>query len=173
MSWESVPEERGDDMDPKKPNTRIQLNRDAIRTLGWIILTSLIGIIGLSLWGITLRYGLFGSSEPETGGVADEALSILGNIAAAAVGGLVGWLTRDYAEQKEVGYQNIPADASVTPPPPTPAVPDIEPFNAADDVVDDPDEQEDAPDAPDHPDELDDEEDPDLTWDDEPKEKVK
>jgi hypothetical protein len=45
---------------------------------------------------------------------------------------------------------------------------DIEPFNAADDVVDDPDEQTPASGAPDHPDELDDEEDPDLTWDDEP-----
>jgi hypothetical protein len=92
-------------------STRIQLNRDAIRTLGFIILTALVGIIALSMWGISLRYGLFGATEPETGGVADEALSILGNIAAAAVGGLVGWLTRDYVENKN-GTQEMPPPVS-------------------------------------------------------------
>jgi hypothetical protein len=92
-------------------SNRVQLNRDAIRTLGFIILTALFGIIALSLWGISLRYGLFGATEPETGGVADEALSILGNIASAAVGGLVGWLTRDYVENK-VGTQEMPPPVS-------------------------------------------------------------
>jgi hypothetical protein len=93
------------------PPVRHHLNREAIRTLGFIILTALFGIIALSLWGISLRYGLFGATEPETGGVADEALSILGNIASAAVGGLVGWLTRDYVENK-VGTQEMPPPVS-------------------------------------------------------------
>lgn len=194
--------------DQKSHTPRQLLNRDAIKTLGIIIMTALIGIIMLSLWGLTLRYGLLSANPEEAGaaGVADEALSILGNIAAAAVGGLVGWLTRDYAESVKAttGFQEMPTDASVTPPPAkevaavaapavtdipedyTPAnslaedstviieevpVPDdVEPFNAADDVVED--DQTTALGAPDHPDELDDEEDPDLTWDDEPK-KVK
>jgi hypothetical protein len=74
------------------------LSSQAIKALSAIILTSLIGIILLSAWGIALRAGLAGGGlddSPLNAGSADEALSILGNIAAAAVGGLVGWLTRD------------------------------------------------------------------------------
>jgi hypothetical protein len=79
------------------PDKRRHLNRDAIRALFWIILTALVGIILLALWGVTLRAGLLSDNvTAETASQPDEALSILGNIAAAAVGGLVGWLTRDY-----------------------------------------------------------------------------
>lgn len=76
---------------------REHLSGQAIRALSAIILTATAGIIGLSAWGLALRYGLLGRGGEIPGGVADEALSILGNIAAAAVGGLVGWLTRDLA----------------------------------------------------------------------------
>lgn len=72
------------------------LSKRAIRALATVIVTSLLGIITLSAWGLALRYGVAGNG-PETGagGTSDEALSVLGNIAAAAVGGLAGWLTRD------------------------------------------------------------------------------
>jgi len=79
--------------DPKQHH--YVLSRQAITALAAVILTAVVGIILLSLWGLALRFGLWGAEASETGGVADEALSILGNIAAAAVGGLVGWLTRD------------------------------------------------------------------------------
>jgi hypothetical protein len=74
------------------------LSRQAIKALGAIILTAIVGIIVLSAWSLGLRAGIAGSEEAATAinaGSADEALSILGNIASAAVGGLVGWLTRD------------------------------------------------------------------------------
>lgn len=74
------------------------LSSHAIKALSAIILTALIGIIGLSAWSSALRAGLAGGGFEEgalNSGTADEALSILGNIASAAVGGLVGWLTRD------------------------------------------------------------------------------
>jgi hypothetical protein len=72
-----------------------ELSRDAIRSLTWIILTALGGIIVLSLVGAMVQAGWIGDRTEEAFRSADEALSILGNIAAAAVGGLVGWLTRD------------------------------------------------------------------------------
>lgn len=72
-----------------------RLSSLAIRSLAAVILVALVGIIVLSLWGMALRFGVFGNGEPEVAGNADEALSILGNVASAAVGGLVGWLTRD------------------------------------------------------------------------------
>jgi len=77
---------------------RLGLNREAIRTLGLIVLASVVGIILLALWGLALRFGVLGDGATEASAgntVADEALSILGNVAAAAVGGLVGWLARD------------------------------------------------------------------------------
>lgn len=78
------------------PTTRQRLNRDAISALFWVIFTALLGIIGLSLWVAALRYGVVGDGSPQEGvGSADEALSALGNLASAAVGGLVGWLARD------------------------------------------------------------------------------
>jgi len=75
---------------------REALSHQAIVALRNIILISLGGIVLLSFTGLVLRYGVFTEEQiADTGGVADEALSILGNIAAAAIGGLVGWLTRD------------------------------------------------------------------------------
>lgn len=85
-------------MDEGGKDPRTRLNRTAIRVLGIVIITSIIGIIILSFWGLTLRYGLVGAEDATGNTVADEALSILGNIGAAAVGGLVGWLARDYIE---------------------------------------------------------------------------
>lgn len=79
-------------------NQESALSSHAIKALSAIILTALIGIILLSAWGTALRAGLAGGGleeDPLSAGTADEALSILGNIASAAVGGLVGWLTRD------------------------------------------------------------------------------
>ena len=91
------------------PTTRQRLNRDAISALFWVILTALLGIILLSGLGLILRFGLFGASEMSNGqSFADEALSILGNIGSAAIGGLVGWLTRDQLDAKDTGYQNMP-----------------------------------------------------------------
>lgn len=92
------------------PTTRQRLNRDAISALFWVILTSLMGIIVLSGIGLLLRFGLFGAS-PEAGqSFADEALSILGNIGSAAIGGLVGWLTRDQLSEKDTGFQQLPPE---------------------------------------------------------------
>ena len=83
------------------PTTRQKLNRDAISALFWVILTALLGIIFLAGLGALLRYGVFGDAGAESQSVADEALSILGNIGSAAIGGLVGWLTRDQLEQRD------------------------------------------------------------------------
>lgn len=85
------------------PTTRQRLNRDAISALFWIILTAIVGIILMSLLGMSLRYGLLSSGREldATATTADEALSILGNVASAAIGGLVGWLTRDQLDQKD------------------------------------------------------------------------
>jgi hypothetical protein len=81
------------------------LSKQAIKALGSIILTAIVGIIVLSAWSLALRAGLGGKEEAATAinaGSADEALSILGNIASAAVGGLVGWLTRDMLTRRLV-----------------------------------------------------------------------
>lgn len=72
-----------------------QLSRKAIRWLGVIIITSVGGIIALSVWGAALRWGVLGDGLSEGADAADEALSILGNVASAAVGAIAGWLTRD------------------------------------------------------------------------------
>lgn len=81
------------------------LSKQAIKALGSIILTAIIGIIVLSAWSLGLRAGIAGDEKAATAinaGSADEALSILGNIASAAVGGLVGWLTRDMLTRRLV-----------------------------------------------------------------------
>lgn len=72
-----------------------RLSLSVVRSLRWIILVSLLGIVALSAWGLALKYGFVGDGQEETADSADEALSILGNIGSAAVGGLVGFLTRD------------------------------------------------------------------------------
>lgn len=88
------------------PTTRQRLNRDAISALFWVILVALLGIIILAALGALLRYGVFGDAGADSQSVADEALSILGNIGSAAIGGLVGWLTRD---QLDNGGQEQPS----------------------------------------------------------------
>lgn len=77
---------------PKRPE---HLSHSAIRSLTAVILTALAGVIMLTLLSQLLKYGVLGDGNDSLTGVADESLSILGNIASAAVGGLVGWLTRD------------------------------------------------------------------------------
>lgn len=87
--------------------TRQLLNQNAIRALFWIIMTSVLGIIALSMLSALLQAdllaGLFAGVEqnPDAFAAADEALSVLGNIASASVGGLVGWLTRDILDKPE------------------------------------------------------------------------
>ena len=80
---------RDDHIEPER------LSLSVVRSLRWIILVSIGGIIVLSAWGLALKYGFVGDGQEETADSADEALSILGNIGSAAVGGLVGFLTRD------------------------------------------------------------------------------
>ena len=123
------------------------LSRDAIRSLTWIILTALMGIITLSVIGAMLRAGVFTSSEPSDAfTTADEALSILGNIAAAAVGGLVGWLTRDLVvngpTSMEEPVSEFEADLDVAGPDPDDTVETLLP----DDVELDQEPDEDDPD---------------------------
>ena len=78
------------------PPTPERLSLSVVRSLRWIILLSLGGIICMSFWGLALSFGLFGAEQIDTGPSAtDEAISVLGNIGSAAVGGLVGFLTRD------------------------------------------------------------------------------
>lgn len=87
------------------------LSKQAIHALGAIILTAIAGIIALSAWSLALRAGLGGDEDAAgaiNAGSADEALSILGNIASAAVGGLVGWLTRDMLTRRLVVPEPAP-----------------------------------------------------------------
>lgn len=115
----------GHEKDISPPTTRQRLNRDAISALFWVILTALVGIIVLSALGLVLRFGLFGAVAGEnSNSFADEALSILGNIGSAAIGGLVGWLTRDQLDAKDTGYQQLPPEPTpqeVAMPAPIPA----------------------------------------------------
>lgn len=92
-------------MEAIPPGNDKTLAYQAIRALRWIILSSIFGIIALSMWGAALRYGIFVQEEldPNSSSSADEALSILGNVASAAVGGLVGWLTRDLVIRTPTG----------------------------------------------------------------------
>lgn len=72
-----------------------RLSLSVVRSLRWIIVLSVGGIIVLSAWGLGLSFGVWGDSSSEGPSATDEALSVLGNIASASVGGLVGFLTRD------------------------------------------------------------------------------
>ncbi len=72
-----------------------RLSLSVVRSLRWIIVLSVGGIIALSAWGLGLSFGVWGDSTTEGPSATDEALSVLGNIASASVGGLVGFLTRD------------------------------------------------------------------------------
>jgi len=81
---------------PGTPPTPERLSLSVVRSLRWIILLSLGGIIAMSFWGLALSFGLWGAEDLGIGPSAtDEAISVLGNIGSAAVGGLVGFLTRD------------------------------------------------------------------------------
>lgn len=91
-------------MEAIPPGNDKTLAYQAIRALRWIILSSIFGIIALSMWGAALRYGVLQESPIDiSNSSADEALSILGNVASAAVGGLVGWLTRDLVIRTPTG----------------------------------------------------------------------
>jgi hypothetical protein len=88
----------GDELDIDK------LSLSVIRSLRYVILTALMGIILLSLTGAVVRYLIItGDGDPESSAVgsADEAIGALGNIASAAVGGLVAWMTRDLLARQE------------------------------------------------------------------------
>lgn len=103
------------------------LRRKAIRWLAVIIITAVGGIIGLSLWGLALRYGVVGDGLAEGADAADEALSILGNVASAAVGAIAGWLSRDAVERAlppdddTIGAEPPPDPAALDEPPPADA----------------------------------------------------
>lgn len=88
------------------------LSSQAIKSLAAIILTAVLGIILLTAWSIALRAGVAGAdldAEALNAGNFDESLSILGNIAAASVGGLVGWLTRDLVYQAS-STEDVPSE---------------------------------------------------------------
>lgn len=86
-----------------------ELHRSVVRWLGSLIL---VAIISLTLLAIINASGpqfgvIIGAEEPQPGsagesiaaargGQADQAIAILGNIASAGIGGLVGWVTRDF-----------------------------------------------------------------------------
>lgn len=81
------------------PDDKEWLDRMAVRGLYRIILVSVLSIAVLSMAGLILRTVI--NDEDNLGiGNADEALSILGNIASASVGGLVGWLTRSLVDTR-------------------------------------------------------------------------
>jgi hypothetical protein len=109
------------DQPPLRP-AQAQLSSQAIRALGAIILTAIAGIIMLSAWSLALRAGVLPSEDEAAAalnaGSADEALSILGNIASASVGGLVGWLTRDIVVRGQQVSENVleetPGDEGMT-----------------------------------------------------------
>lgn len=76
------------------------LHRYAIRWLSVIILTAIVGLIMLAVADAGIFDAVGGEGEGALigarGGQTDQAVAILGNIAAAGIGGLVGWFTRDF-----------------------------------------------------------------------------
>lgn len=95
--------------DIKPPTTRQRINRDAVSALYWIITASIGGIVVLSALGLTYRYWATQASNEiqAMNTTTDEAMSILGNIASAAIGGLVGWLTREYAVSRRTVEREV------------------------------------------------------------------
>jgi hypothetical protein len=76
-----------------------RLHRVALRWLGVVILVAVIGVILLAL-SDELLPSVFGRSDGTTqalsrGEQTDQAVAILGNIASAGIGGLVGWMAKD------------------------------------------------------------------------------
>lgn len=76
-----------------RPDRDEWLDRMAVRGLYRIIMAAIVSIAALSGVGVLMRAVVIDADRLALN-TADEALSILGNIAAASVGGLVGWLTR-------------------------------------------------------------------------------
>lgn len=84
------------------------LNRRAIRWLGTIILAAVLGLILLAVVdaGFWSSIGVRRAEVDSDGGLAlrgtqtDQAVAILGNIASAGIGGLVGWVTRDFVVRR-------------------------------------------------------------------------
>lgn len=81
------------------------LHRSVVRWLGVVILTAVVGIITIAFLDSSLL-DYFGPGQAEDaagtniiasrGSQTDQAVAILGNIASAGIGGLVGWVTRDF-----------------------------------------------------------------------------
>jgi len=103
---------------PSLPEKDDWLDRIAVRGLYRIILVSVLSITTISIVGALIRGGIFGDADTDVFSAGDEALSILGNVASAAVGGLVGWLTRAIVESRGGGFSAVetpPVDKSEPP----------------------------------------------------------
>lgn len=80
------------------------LHRSVVRWLGTIILVAVISIGVLAIINSqTINIAFLSPDEQGDspaaagrGGQTDQAVAILGNIAAAGIGGLVGWWARDF-----------------------------------------------------------------------------
>ena len=85
------------------------LHRSVVRWLGTLILVAVISLTLLAIvnttapqFGVIIAGGEFQSrSDGDSvaaarGGQVDQAIATLGNLAAAGIGGLVGWVTRDF-----------------------------------------------------------------------------
>lgn len=95
------------------------MQRDAVKFLSVIILTIIIAILVISVLQQLITSGLIGDREIILGlGIQSiEALSILGNLGAAALGGLVGWLTRDVVTRLQTKTDDgVPLEAEVASP---------------------------------------------------------
>lgn len=83
------------------------LHRSVVRWLGVVILVAVVGIVSIAFLDSSVYDFITGEGEAEgPGGVitglgsrgtqTDQAVAILGNIAAAGIGALAGWITRDF-----------------------------------------------------------------------------
>ena len=81
------------------------LHRSVVRWLGAVILIAVLGILAIALVDSS-AFDVVTGEGGEEGGIitgigsrgtqTDQAVAILGNIASAGIGGLVGWVTRDF-----------------------------------------------------------------------------
>lgn len=88
------------------------LHRTTVHWLGGVILLAVSGIILIAFLDSSLL-DYFGPGEADRtegtgilasrGSQTDQAVAILGNIASAGIGGLVGWITRDFT----IRYKNL------------------------------------------------------------------
>lgn len=88
------------------------LHRMTVRWLGGVILLAVAGIILIAFldsslldyFGLGEAGGTIGTPIQATrGSQTDQAVAILGNIASAGIGGLAGWITRDFT----IRYKNL------------------------------------------------------------------